>query len=136
MDTKLGFYDYIEKDPKAFKDFDTFMKSSRHGRPVFVEWFPVKERILDGYESRSSESHADDVLIVDIGGGTGQDLERFKKTFPQAPGRLILEDTPNTVAKVNFSEPGMETMSHDFFKPQPVKGTSSTNPTICPIQFQ
>lgn len=125
MDTKLGFYDYIEQDPKAFKDFDTFMKSSRHGRPVFVDWFPVKERILDGYESGSNqpgESPPDEVLIVDVGGGTGQDLERFKKTFPQAPGRLILEDTPSTVAKVNFGSPGMETIPYDFFKPQPVKG--------------
>lgn len=127
MDTKLHFYDYIEKDPKAFKDFDAFMTATRRSRPVFTEWFPVQERILDGYipgNDQAGEGHADDVLIVDVGGGQGQNLERFKSKFPQAPGRLILEDRPRTVAEVNFSAAGMEAIPYDFFTPQPVKGTA------------
>lgn len=127
MDTKLGFFDWIEEDPKAFKDFHTFMAASRRRRPIFVDWFPVQERIIDGYkpvQSHFGEGPANDVLIVDIGGANGRDLEVFRKKFPQAPGRMILEDRPLAVAEAKFSAGNMEALAYDFFTPQPVKGMS------------
>ena len=128
MDTKFGFFEHLEQDPKVIKDFDRSMTVSRSaGRPIFAEWFPVQERILDGYNSgkkHAGESDSDDVLIVDIAGGRGQDLEVIRKKFPQAPGRMVLQDLPRTVAEAKLSA-GMEAMAYDFFTPQPVKGASS-----------
>ena len=117
--TDLSFWDYIEKDSQAFRDFDTFMTASRKNRPIFADWFPVQEQILDGY--RGTEHGEDGVLLVDIGGGRGQDVETCKKRFPTAPGRLILQDLSRTVEHAKPS-PGIEVMAHDFMKPQPVKG--------------
>ena len=116
--TPLGFFEYLERDSAAFKDFDTFMTASRAHRPVFAKWFPVQERLIDG-----ASNDDNDVMMVDIGGGRGQDLRTFKEMYPSAPGRLILQDLGRTVAEANMSG-GIEAMAHDFFKPQPVKGTS------------
>ena len=131
MNAKLGFFDWIEEDPKKFKEFHLFMTASRRMRPISVDWFPVQERIIDGYNPENKEpgeGHADDVLLVDIGGSQGRDLEGFRKKFPEAPGRLILEDRPLAVADAKFTAPNMEAIAYDFFTPQPVKGTSIPTP--------
>ena len=116
--TRLGFYEYLEQDSKSFKDFDTFMTARKLNRPIFANWFPVQERIIDGFDQGKDNSN---VLMIDIGGGLGHDLERFKRTFPQAGGRLILQDLARTVADASVGE-GIEAMAYDFFTPQPVKG--------------
>ena len=77
--TRLGFYEYWEQDSESFKDFDTFATASKLNRPVFANWFPVQERIIDGFDQGKETSN---VLMIDIGGGLGHDLEGFKRTFP------------------------------------------------------
>lgn len=118
FETKLGFYEYLEKDTESFRDFDTFMKASKLNSPIFEHWFPVQERLINGFHQ---EKNSSDVLMIDIGGGLGHDLERFKKVFPQAGGRLILQDLARTVANAEVTE-GIEAMPYDFFTPQPVQG--------------
>ena len=123
LGTDLSLWDYIEKKPQAFRDFDTFMTASRKNRPIFADWFPVQEQILDGYQSAAGNE--DGVLLVDVGGGRGQDVETFKNRFPTAPGRLILQDLSRTVEHAKLS-PEIEVMVHDFVKPQPIKGNASS----------
>jgi hypothetical protein len=123
LDTDLIFWDYIEKDPKAFCDFDTFMTASRKNRPIFADWFPVQEQILNGFQPVAKNEN--NVLLVDVGGGRGQDVEMFKNRFPTAPGRMILQDLPRAVMHAKVS-PGIEVMAHDFMKPQPIKGSISS----------
>ena len=119
--TKLGFFDYLEQDAKSFKDFDTFMTANRRNKPIFAHWFPVQERIIDGFRPGKND---DSVMMVDVAGGLGRDLETFKKRFPEAGGRLILQDLARTVADAVVSE-GIEAMPYDFFTPQPVQGWSN-----------
>ena len=123
LDTNLTFYDYIEKDPKAARDFDIFMTAGRKKRPNYTDWFPVQEQLLNGYQR--AEKDKDGVLLVDIGGGRGQDVEALKKRFPNAPGRMILQDLPRAVEHAKLS-PGIEAMAHDFMKPQTIKGSVSS----------
>ena len=118
LKTKLSFYEYLEHDSEGFKDFDIFNTASKLNRPIFVNWFPVQERIINGFDHGKENSN---VLLIDIGGGLGHDLERFKRTFPQAGGRFILQDLARTVADAVEVE-GIETMAYDFFTPQPIKG--------------
>ena len=129
FNTDLHIWDYIEKKSKASRDFDTFMTASRKNRPIFADWFPVQEQILDGY--RCAANNEDGVLLVDIGGGRGQDVETFKNRFPGARGRMILQDLPRTVEHARLS-PGIEVMAHDFMKPQPIKGRISFLPSFLP----
>ena len=68
----------------------------------------------------------DDVRrLVDIGGGVGPYVGRVRAKYPDLPeGSLILQDRREVVAKVEAT-PQIKTIEHDFFQPQPVKGTQS-----------
>ena len=88
----------------------------------WCDWFPVQERILDGFDSARGNGEGNGaVLLVDVGGGQGHYIKRFRDTFPNTPGRLILQD----LHARKDSEPvgqGIEFIEHNFFDPQPVKG--------------
>ena len=63
------------------------------------------------------------VTVVDVGGSLGHELLEIKKKYPEVPGRLVLEDLPETIKDVtetNVFEPTV----HDFFTPQPIKSKS------------
>jgi hypothetical protein len=77
----------------------------------------VKERLGDAEE--------DEVLIVDIGGGTGHDLLGLKSRYPDLKGRLVLEELPYLISQVAGKLSGVELVEHDFYKPQPIKGMLS-----------
>ena len=79
--------------------------------------YPVKER-LGGAEE-------DEVLVVDIGGGTGHDLLGLKARYPDLKGRLVLEELPYLISRMTDKLDGVELVEHDFYNPQPIKGTSS-----------
>jgi hypothetical protein len=83
----------------------------------WFEYYPVKERLRV-----DDPSH---VLFVDIGGNTGGDVATFKKRFPDLPGRVILQDLPSVIEGAQPSPAGVESMGHDFFTPQPVKGAKA-----------
>ena len=61
--------------------------------------------------------------MVDIAGGIGGELGAFAARYPSAPGKLILQDLPETIAN---SKPTLSSaitpMAHDIFTPQPVIG--------------
>lgn len=75
--------------------------------------YPVSEECKDVDPSRP--------VYVNIGGGIGHQCAQFKETFPNIPGRVVLEDMPHSIAKA-LPTPGVENIAHDFFEPQPVKG--------------
>ncbi|KAI9681051.1 MAG: hypothetical protein M1822_007125 [Bathelium mastoideum] len=62
------------------------------------------------------------VLIVDVGGGKGHDLQQFISHYPESKGSFILQDLPEVIAEVNGLHSRITPMVHDFFTPQPVKG--------------
>jgi hypothetical protein len=65
----------------------------------------------------------EDVLLVDVGGAAGHDLEAFHAAYPDMPGRLILQDLPGVITGLDAPALApIETVAHDFFQPQPVKG--------------
>jgi hypothetical protein len=42
--------------------------------------------------------------------------------YPDAPGRLILQDLPHVIDSIQELHPKVERMKHDFYTEQPVKG--------------
>lgn len=66
----------------------------------------------------------EDVLLVDVGGGIGQDLLKFHAKNPDLRGRLILQDLPDVVNNAKVPE-YIEAMGHDFFTPQPIHGAKA-----------
>ncbi|QDS72572.1 hypothetical protein FKW77_000844 [Venturia effusa] len=68
---------------------------------------------------------ADGVTLVDVGGGAGQAIGNIRKTYPNIPGRFILQDLPKSIESLapgRSEELGFEPMVHSFFEPQPIKG--------------
>ncbi|MCJ1366556.1 hypothetical protein MMC16_005685 [Acarospora aff. strigata] len=116
---ELNDFDYIHQSPEGTKAFNDFMGVICSGRKFWADWFPVDAEILADFFAA-----ADDVLLADVGGGNGHDLESFLTQFPQAEGPLVLQDLPGTISNLKVLNKGIRAMPHDFSTPQPVKGQS------------
>ncbi|KAK3706281.1 hypothetical protein LTR37_012796 [Vermiconidia calcicola] len=97
----------------VLENFQTFMTSYRADREEFLDIFPARERLLDG-------SQDDSVLLVDIGGGRGHDIEKILEQLPDTKGRMVLQEVGDVVKQVSESD-AMKVMVHDFFTPQPIQ---------------
>ncbi|PMD42041.1 S-adenosyl-L-methionine-dependent methyltransferase [Hyaloscypha variabilis F] len=117
LNTKLAYFEYVQQDPELFKAFTQLMTRWRGLSKHWTEWYPVQANILDG-----ASTNAEEIIMVDMGGDRGHDLEIFLKRFPSTQGRLVLQDLPMTIATVPHLAPAIKTTVHDFFTPQPVKG--------------
>ena len=87
--------------------------------------YPVRERLGDAC--------ADEVLVVDIGGGAGHDLLGFRERHPEMKGRLVLQEMPYMIEKVKAEgvcEGIVELVAHNFYGSQPVKGMSRWNSSL------
>lgn len=98
------------------------MEGQRADRPHWGDWFPVREQLLD-----HPDMTAETPLLVDLGAGRGHDLLGFRKRFPDAPGKLVLEDLSSVIDEVRGTQDlevaSIETVAHDFFAEiQPVQG--------------
>lgn len=120
-----SIWEWLAADPKRQDTAATFMEADQAARPSWVEWFPIREHIIDGFGGDS------DVLQVDVGAGRGHDVVRFKEALPDAPGKLIVQDLPQVINSIEGMDPSIIRQTYDFFTPQPVKGKSL--PTSCKI---
>ncbi len=85
-----------------------------------AEFYPFKERLISGCRDGEGE-----VLLIDVGGGLGHDLEEFRAKSSSSIGgrRLILQELlERTVQGAKKLRPWLEAMTYDFFTPQPIKG--------------
>ena len=115
--TELHMFDYLATKPKLQQAFNTTMTMSlrRRGAPWYT-YFPVTEKF--------GNTSPAETLLVDVGGGQGDDLLAFRKAHPELPGRLILQDllvvlSPTIAATLASSN--IEAIPHNFFHPQPIK---------------
>lgn len=116
LNTDLSYFEHIHANLERTTDFNTCMVGNRVARQHWLDWFPVESEIL----ADASES-VQDVLLVDVGGGGGHDLEKFLTRFPESKGRLVLQDLPTTIDNITSLD-GIHCMAHDFFGTQPTKG--------------
>ena len=118
FNTNLPSFEYWATLPSnAMQNFNTYMTGNRGSRPSWIEWFPVEDNLL-----RDAKEDEGTVLIVDVAGGRGHDLEAFRQKFPHAKGRMILQDLPHVIEDIQYLDPRIERMAHDMFLPQSVEG--------------
>lgn len=107
----------LEKNPEQKKSFDDYMRSRRmDNAPQWFDIYPAAEKFAD------ARNDADAMLLVDVAGGPGQDVGRFRQRNPNIPGRCVLQDLPLTIRRIEKLQEGVEAMEYDFFTPQPLKG--------------
>ena len=117
--TKLPFFEWLVATPPHLQHFNSFMSAYRAGKPNWYDFYPVAERLLDGFEASAT-----DVLLVDVGGGRGHDMALFANKFKSRPGKIILQDREPVIAEVvaGSNDLPFKAQAHDFFTPQPIKG--------------
>ena len=118
----MDSFPYMAQRPRMMADFHNLMAGQRYGRTEWYDFFPVQKALIDGFDPSKGEG----VLMVDLGGAHGYELQMFHKKFPDAKGRLILQDLPHVIGSIDESswDKGVEKTTHDFFTPQPIKGES------------
>jgi len=78
----------------------------------WMDFYPIQANLIDGAERGE---HA--TFCVDVGGGKGHDLEMLHDRF-SCVGRMVLQDQETVVGTSTV----FESMAHDFFAPQPIRG--------------
>ncbi|KAL9601564.1 MAG: hypothetical protein Q9219_002398 [cf. Caloplaca sp. 3 TL-2023] len=119
--TPAIFFHWLYEKPDLAACFNNYMSGYRQGKPSWVDpgFYPVEERLCQGIKEGKEE---EEVLLVDVGGGLGHDLQALKDKHPRLPGRLILQDKTEVMDQITYPDPVFEKMPHDFFTPQPVHG--------------
>ena len=109
-----SFFAFLGQHPEFAQTWNEMMAAYTADVRTWLDFYPVAEMLPDV----QSDDHP---LLVDVGGGLGQDIERFRKRFPTAKGKVYLQDKPDVIEKAR-QVAGVQNMAHDFFTPQPVKG--------------
>ena len=108
------FFEWVDRNEAFTPKFHDTMAVISRRKPDPTIVYPVEQLIR--------QTKAGQVLLVDVGGGTGNDIEHFRKKLPDvASGSLILQDTRTCLVTTNV-HPDIKTMEYDFFTPQPIKG--------------
>ncbi|KAH8661162.1 S-adenosyl-L-methionine-dependent methyltransferase [Ilyonectria robusta] len=120
--TEMPFFDWLQANPPYATQFNNHMGGYRLGRPSWMdpEVYPVQDNLISDFDHEGDNGKP--VMLVDIGGSYGHDLAEFRCKYPNAPGRLILQDLPRVLDKITNLEGDIERMPHDFLTPQPIKG--------------
>lgn len=117
MKTDLQLFPYLMANPDHMSNFNDLMMGQRMNRTEWFEFSDVNSVLFDGMDADE-----DATLLLDIGGGRGHDLEAFKKKFPDAKGRLVLQELPPVIDDITELDSSIVRMKHDFFTEQPIKG--------------
>jgi hypothetical protein len=112
--TQLHLFEYLASQPALFADFNLFMGAVGGSQPSWWEWYDVPGRLLAGFTS--------DVLLVDVGGGQGHEVQGFHEQFGK--GKLVLQDLPRVIDGIaeGALDSSIMRIANDFFADQPVKG--------------
>jgi hypothetical protein len=89
-------------------------------RSYWWDWYDIQGRLLNGYDKKEGG-----ILLVDVGGGKGHDIQIFHERFAVShTGCLVLQDMPSVIEGIQGDniDGSIKKMGHDFFEPQPVKG--------------
>ena len=119
----VSLFEWLQTQPEELTRFGATMAAANQLRLRGVLTTLSRSLPYDGESYRKSIEN--DVLLVDVGGGKGKLIERFRKQRPDLKGRMILQDLPRVVEGREIVE-GVEYMVHDFFTPQPITGTLSS----------
>ena len=116
--TDKHFFPWLNANLNYLGAFANYMTGYRAGKLSWADkqFYPVQHNLIDAADK-------DGIFLVDVGGGKGHDLVELLQLHPQLPGRLVLQDKPETIASIEQPLPDqIEATVHDFFTEQPVKG--------------
>ncbi|KAM0487389.1 hypothetical protein ACHAP7_001902 [Fusarium lateritium] len=111
----LNFFGRLQKSPEYYGAFTGHMEAWTSWKTPWTKIYDPR-KLVDGADLSKP-------LVVDIGGNTGIDITHFLHAQPDIPtGSLVLQDLPEIIQRVKVDEK-IKPQIHDFFTPQPVKGS-------------
>ncbi|KAE8391694.1 O-methyltransferase-domain-containing protein [Aspergillus alliaceus] len=128
--TNANENNYTDIDPDGLTCFARLQNSSSY-LETFIDhmeaatarktpWTKVYDtaKLLEGTKLEDGSP-----FVVDLGGNTGTDISHVLVRHPDLPqGSLILQDLPEIISGLKVDSK-ITAMAHDFFLPQPVKGS-------------
>ncbi|KUJ15863.1 S-adenosyl-L-methionine-dependent methyltransferase [Mollisia scopiformis] len=118
FNTDLQLFPYLMANPERMGHLNDLMTGQRMNRTEWFDFSDVDSILFDGMDTKDSDA----TLLIDIGGGRGHDLEAFRNKFPNAKGKLVLQDLPPVIADIEALDSSIVRMEHNFFTEQPIKG--------------
>ena len=123
--TKETAFEWFSHQPDELEFFNQYMAARRNADETWLSVYPVEEE--------SKGWPAEEAVYVNIGGSIGHQCQEFKMKYPNIPGRVILQDLPQTIEHA-LQTPGVENTTYNFFEaPNPVKGKIHRRLDISPI---
>lgn len=102
------------KKPHLAEAFNKSLVTYTQAKTPWVDVYPTDSILHSAKPGRA--------LVVDVGGGLGQDTERMRAKHPDLPpASLVLEDQPHVLQNVKTQLP-VATQAIDLFAPQPIQG--------------
>ena len=118
LGTELSYFQFLEL-PENARSLDNFTRHMTAKDVKNKAWFSVVD--LASIFGPTEQLSPDQVLMVDIGGNVGHDILAFERAHSNFPGKLVLQDLPQVLEKLERpSSSKLRIMPHDFFLPQPV----------------
>ncbi|KAJ4294947.1 hypothetical protein N0V88_005186 [Collariella sp. IMI 366227] len=111
FNTDLTYNDWVLQCPAYVKDPGSVM--CLYQTVFWMDSYPVEEKL------GSLATGPDTSLMVEIGGGVGEQATAFRNKFPHLTGRIIVQDSPAVLTKATPA-PGITFTEHSLFKPQPI----------------
>lgn len=113
----LNFFGRLQKNPAYYEAFTGHMEAWTAWKTPWTKVYDTTI-LLDGAKLSDTSP-----FVVDVGGNTGIDISHVLTKHPDLPaGSLVLQDLPEVIANAQVDKK-ITAMSHDFFLPQPVKGS-------------
>ncbi|KAK1978582.1 S-adenosyl-L-methionine-dependent methyltransferase [Colletotrichum cereale] len=115
----LGYEDmwtFMKENPEDLEMFNILQKVGTNLEPPWVDLYP-HQRLISGFDPNRP-------LLVDVGGGIGQDILKFYNIYPETATRLYLQDLPEVIADANTKSSipkAINKQEYNFFTPQTVK---------------
>jgi hypothetical protein len=122
----VRYFQWLAAHPREATSFNELMAGYTADRLSWLHIYPTAQlldtaAVADVLKGDNEEA----VLLVDVGGGLGHDLESFRRAHPNPSGRLVLQDLPDVIRQAETSglHPSITPMPYDFLtSPQPVLG--------------
>ena len=117
--TEATCLDRLQSHPSADLEHFNEAVNQQQEEGSWLSFYPLRTRFTLGFNLFEHE-----VLLVDMRGGRGQECQAIRARHAILPGRMVLQDSAEKVARALPVE-GMDVMVHDIFRPQPIRGIRS-----------
>ncbi|KAK3945224.1 S-adenosyl-L-methionine-dependent methyltransferase [Diplogelasinospora grovesii] len=113
--TTLPGFAYAAQHRELMDNFNLWMSETHDSQSTWLDVYNFAGHVKD--------TTPETLIFVDVGGGIGQQCALLKRTHPNIPGRVVLQDQNVVLEHALVSEKeGVETMAHNFWEEQPLKG--------------